>query len=380
MKSVLIFGSTGSIGKNALDVVRRHAANFRVKGLCAHRDVIGLRRQLREFKPAYVCVVDPGAAAALGELPAGTRLFKGPEGLEEFARLNCDISVMGISGVACLKPLMINLKHAKCVALASKEPIVVAGTFVFEAARRHKTRIIPVDSEINALFQLFSDITRDIDKVYLTASGGSLFDYTPAQLKKVGVKEVLSHPTWRMGKRITVDSATLVNKGFEVVETHHFFNIAYEDIGVVIHRESQAHALVQCRDNAMFACIYPTDMRIPLAYALNYPQRRSSKGGLDFSRNISFSFQPLDYRQFPLLKLVRDAALRGANSLAVVNACDEVAVESFLAGHLSFTDIRAVLEHVWEKCPYGRLNRLDDVYHWDEWARAKTREYIKQRL
>jgi 1-deoxy-D-xylulose-5-phosphate reductoisomerase len=169
-----------------------------------------------------------------------------------------------------------------------------------------------------------------------------------------------------------------VNKGFEVVETHFFFKVPYENIGVVVHRESLVHALVECKDNALFACIYPTDMRIPIAYAMHYPVRKQYLSGIDFAKKFSLSFQPLDYDKFPLLKIVREAAVKGGNSLAVINACDEVVVESFLNKEIKFTDIHKVMEHIWYKCPYSKTKNVDDIFYWDNWARAKTLEYIKK--
>ncbi|MBP7088550.1 MAG: 1-deoxy-D-xylulose-5-phosphate reductoisomerase, partial [Candidatus Omnitrophica bacterium] len=241
MKKVVIFGSTGSIGKNALEVIRKDRQRFEIIGLCANRDTKTLYSQIKEFSPSYVCVADETKAKELKDkLSKKIKFFSGQEGLKEFASLKSDISLMAISGISCLEPLLINIKHAKRIALANKESIVVGGYFVFRLAKEFNTEVLPVDSEINALYQIMEQMqtskSDSFKKVYLTASGGSL--YHKKDFLKVGIKEVLSHPTWKMGKRITVDSATLVNKGFETIESHYFFNLPYKKIDILIHRES----------------------------------------------------------------------------------------------------------------------------------------------
>ncbi|MCP4652218.1 MAG: 1-deoxy-D-xylulose-5-phosphate reductoisomerase [Candidatus Omnitrophica bacterium] len=381
MKKVLIFGSTGSIGKNALSVMKTATRKFKVLGLCANSDIKTLLFQIKEYCPRYVCVVDEKQASILAKsLDKRITLFRGQVGLEEFSTINSDISIMGISGIAALKSLMINLKHTKKIALANKESIVVGGSFVLNKAKRCKTEIIPVDSEINSLFQLFSINDKHLNKVYLTASGGSLINYKKKELAKVSAKEVLAHPTWKMGPRVTVDSATLVNKGFEVIETHCFFDIPYEDIDIIIHRQSTVHAMIEFKDSALFACIYPPDMKMPIAYALYHPARSPHAGGTGLGLKFSLSFEPLDYKQFPSIKIILEAAKRGGNSLAVLNACDEVAVEYFLRDKIKFTHIHKILERMFSKMPQASLKSVDDVFFWDKWARQKTNEYIKSGL
>lgn len=376
MKTINIFGSTGSIGKNALDVIRKSRNNFEVLGLCAYGNIDALLAQIKEFKPRYVCVVNEEKAKSLKAIPRGTKLFKGETGLNEFASVNCDTSLMAISGVAALCPLMTNIEHAKTIALANKESIVTAGEFVLGKAEKFKTRILPVDSEINALYQLCA-LRDDFSKVYLTASGGALFGYKNKDLRKVCVETVLSHPTWRMGRRITIDSATLVNKGFEVVEAHQFFDLPYENIGVVIHRESTVHAFVEFKDRTLFACMYPPDMRIPVSFALSYPKRADTFKTPNFKGKFSLSFQPLIKGQFPLLDIIIRGAQRGGNSLAVLNGCDEVAVEYFLNGTIKFTGIYKAMDYIFSHYKPAKLSALDDVFYWDTWAREKTKEYLR---
>ncbi|UCC95563.1 MAG: 1-deoxy-D-xylulose-5-phosphate reductoisomerase [Candidatus Omnitrophota bacterium] len=378
MKKVMIFGSTGSVGKSALDVLRAQRKQFKVHGLCAYRDIKTLSSQIEEFLPKYVCVVDEGQAQRLKErINTKVKILKGSPGLEEFSHLESDVSLMAISGISCLKPLFTNIQYTKRVALANKESIVAAGDFLFSHAKRHTTEIIPVDSEINALFQLFKMKDDHLHKVYLTASGGALSNCRKKSLKNIQAKDVLAHPTWRMGRRITVDSATLVNKGFEVVETHHFFDVPYENIDIILHRQSMIHALVEFKDKTLFACLYPPDMRIPISFALRYPLRVPHFQGIDFTKEFFLSFKPLNHAQYPLFQIVGEAAKRKDNALAILNACDEVAVDYFLKGKIKFTDLYRAMGYMFEHYPSKKIKSIEDVFYWDNWAREKIQQYLK---
>jgi 1-deoxy-D-xylulose-5-phosphate reductoisomerase len=270
---------------------------------------------------------------------------------------------------------MSNIRYAKRIALANKESIVTAGSLVLQQAQRYNTEIIPVDSEINALFQLMCG-HNDYARLFLTASGGALIDYRKKDLKQVTVRRVLSHPTWQMGKRVTVDSATLVNKGFEVVETHHFFDMPYEKINIVLHRQSLIHALVECNDGTIFACMYPPDMRMPISFALGYPKRLTLAKKLDFRKNFSISFESLDFKKFPLLSLILQAARRGDNSLVVLNACDEVAIQYFLKKKIKFTGIFKVMDYIFSHYPQTCVSSVEDIVKWDAWSREKTVAFL----
>lgn len=378
MKRVAIFGSTGSVGRHALSVIAKDKRAFKVLGLCSYKDIDSLKVQIKKFKPSYVCVVDEKAADRLQKiLSKKIKFFKGQEGLEDFSKIKSDISVMAISGISCLKPLLINMKYTKRIALANKESMVVAAKFVKSAAKRHRVEIIPVDSEINALFQLLENKKEEFSRLYITASGGALLDYSKKDLKKVGIRQVLAHPTWSMGKRITVDSATLVNKGFEVIEAHHFFDFPYEKIGIVIHRQSLIHAFAQST-SGLFACLYPTDMKIPIAFSLYYPKESRHFDNIDLKKKFELSFSPIDLKKFSLLKLILDAAKKGDNSLIILNACDEVAIDHFLKKKIKFIDIHKVMQHMWRNYPSKRIKTIDDVFYWDSWARKKTEEYLKE--
>ena len=381
MIKVLIFGSSGSIGESTLEIMRKDKKSFCVLGLMVNRNIKKLIKQAKEFMPEYVCVVDQTQAKKVkGNLPRGVKLLYGEKGVEDFSSLRADISVMGIVGISSLKPLLIAMKYSKRIALASKEALVTAGEFIIKQSKRYKAKIIPVDSEINALFQLFSCIRKSqLKKIYLTASGGPLFDYSPEDLKEVTRKIVLSHPTWRMGKRITVDSATLVNKGFEVMESHYLFGLDYDNIDVVIHRESYVHALIEAKDNILFSLLYKPSMIIPISFSLYYPKRRFSLRGLDTSFfPLNLSFDKVDYVKFPLLKVVIEAAKKGGNFPVVINAADEVAVEYFLKGIIKFHDIQRVIKYIFSKTKRAGVRDLNSIYLWDKWARVKAKEFLKK--
>ena len=378
-KQVLIFGSTGSIGQNALMVISRAARDFEVLGLCANNDIKTIRFQINEFKPRYVCVADIESARLIEkEIPKNIKFFKGEQGLLDFARIKSDIAVMAITGISCLKPLWESLEHSKRIALANKESIVTAGRLIFARAKKFNSEIIPIDSEINSLFQLFKR-EQEFNRVHITASGGALLNYKQSQLSKVGAKDVLSHPTWKMGKRITVDCATLVNKAFEVVETHEFFNVPYEKIDVVIHRESTVHAMVECADSTVFSCMYPPDMRTPIAFALHYPKRVRSLNDNTLPKKFTLTFEPMNTKQFPGFCTVIDAAQKGKAALAAINGADEVAVTSFLSGEIKFTAIARVLAQVLGKCRSEKISNIGEVLFWDQWGRALAREYLAKK-
>jgi len=379
MKKVLIFGSSGSIGRSTLEIIRKDRRSFRVLGLMVNKNVKKLIGQAKEFIPKYVCIVDKAQAKkAMGYLPRGVKLLYGKKGVEEFSSLRADVSVMGIVGISSLRPLLTAMKHSKEIALASKEALVTAGELIMRKLKLYRAKIIPVDSEINALFQLFSCIRRDqLKKIYLTASGGPLFDYSTAEIRKASKEIVLSHPTWRMGKRITVDSATLVNKGFEVIESHHLFGIDYKNIDIVIHRESYIHAMIESKDNMLFSLMYEPSMMMPISFSLYYPKRSFPLKGFGTSFiSLKLSFDKVNYAKFPLLKIVIEAAKKGGNFPIVINAADEVAVEYFLKGRAKFYDIQRAVKYMFSKTKKAAVWDLNSIYFWDNWARIKTEEFL----
>ncbi len=379
-KKVLVFGSTGSVGKNSLQVLKKRKDLFDVVGLSANNNANQLAKQAEQFKPKYICLRNERGARQLKQkIKRKVKLFTGRSGLEEFSNLGSDISIMAISGIDCLKPLLINIAHTKRIALANKEAIVAAAKFIFSKAKKYNTEIIPVDSEINAIFQLFNLANlakKDIEKVYLTASGGALLGYRKKYLEKVTPAQVLDHPTWQMGQRITVDSATLINKGFEAVEAHYFFNIDYKKIEILLHRQSLIHAMVKLADQTCFSCIYPPDMKKPLSFALSYPERIKFFSSSNNSKEHKFSYRPMPYKKFPLLKIILEAAERDDNSLIILNACDEVAVGYFLNKKIKFTEIENTIKKLFKRYPSKKVKSLKDIYCWDNWAREKTKEIL----
>ncbi|MCF7916529.1 MAG: 1-deoxy-D-xylulose-5-phosphate reductoisomerase [Candidatus Omnitrophica bacterium] len=379
-KKILVFGSTGSVGKNSLEIIEQNKDKFELIGLCGNKNLDKIIKQIRKFKPKYVCLKDEKAARLLKKkTKIKFKLFSGEKGLEEFSKLKSDISIMAISGIDCLKPLLINIEYSKSIALANKEAIVTGAKFIFKKAKKYKTEIIPVDSEINAIFQLL-ELTKpsseEIKKVYITASGGALLNYDKKSLQKVTASEVLNHPTWQMGQRITVDSATLVNKGFEVVEAHYFFNISYDKIEILLHRKSLIHAMVRLSDQTCFSCTYPPDMKKPISFALAYPKRMDLPNVKDEENQHNLSYQVIPYERFPLLKIILKAAKREDNSLVILNACDEVVVDYFLKKKISFIQIEKTLKKIFKIYPKKKIKSIKDIYYWDTWSRTKTKEIL----
>ncbi len=379
-KKVLVFGSTGSVGRSVLDLIEANQDFFQVIGLCSNRNLEVLTEQIKKFKPKYVCLRDQNSARQLNsEIKNQVKLFEGEVGLGRFSKIKSDISVMAISKIDCLRPLLVNIAYSKRIALANKEAVVAAAKFIFAKAKKHKTEIIPVDSEINAIFQLINQNNlkrEDIDKVYLTASGGALIDYDKKSLSEVSVGQVLDHPTWEMGKRITVDSATLVNKGFEVVEAHEFFGVDYDKINILLHRQSLMHAMLKLKDKTCFSCIYPPTMKNPIAFSLFYPKRIDLSSDKEEDETRELSYSPICYQKFPLLKVIIEAAKRKDNSLIILNAADEVLVDYFLSQKIKFDCIEKVMKRIFETYPSCKVNLIKDVYFWDNWARIKVKEEL----
>jgi 1-deoxy-D-xylulose-5-phosphate reductoisomerase len=382
-KKVLVFGSTGSVGKNSLEIIRENKDKFEVVGICGNKNVNQLIKQIREFRPKYVCLADQDAACQLKKrTKIKFKLFSGKHGLVDFSSIKSDISIMAISGMDCLRPLLINIEKSKRIALANKEAIVVGAKFIFRKAKKYKTEIIPVDSEINAIFRLLKLTNlkqNDLEKIYITASGGSLLNYDKKSLSKVSAAEVLNHPTWEMGQRITVDSATLVNKGFEVVEAHNFFNIDYQKIEILLHRQSLVHAMVKLNDQTCFSCLYPPNMKNPISFALFYPKRVKRAASAKGKKKYSLSYQAVPYRKFPLLRIILEAAQRDDNSLVILNACDEIAVDYFLRNKISFIQIEKIIKKIFKIYPAKQVKSIKDVYFWDNWSRKKTKEILGEK-
>ena len=352
MKNLLILGSTGSIGTQTLDLVRESGGRLRLVGLAALRQGDALLTQVQEFRPAFVALADPAAAQRLRPaLPPGTTLFFGPEAtLELIAAADFELCVHGMVGAAGLAPSQAVLAKGADLALANKESLVLAGDELIELARRTGARLLPVDSEHAALFQCLGGLdARGVRRLILTASGGPLRDRNPDELGAVTPAEALAHPNWSMGPRITIGSATLMNKALEVIEAHHLFGVAAEQIEVVIHRQSVVHSLVEFVDGSVLAQMGPPDMRLPIHAALYHPERVPNRlRGFDLALFRELTFEAPDPRRFPALELGYRCVREGGDAGAVLNAADEVVVAAFLEGRLPFPEIaridRLVLE------------------------------------
>jgi len=347
MRSILLLGSTGSIGTQCLDLVRADPGRFRVEGLSAGRGGEALARQVAEFTPRFVAVRDADAADAVrAALPEGATLFVGPEAnLELIAAADFDLAVHGIVGAAGVTSTRAVLERGRPVALANKESLVVAGELLMDLSRRRGAPIIPVDSEHSALFQCLggSHDAREVRRLVLTASGGPLWERSKEEIERVTVDEALQHPNWDMGPRITIGSATLLNKALEIVEAHHLYGVPPERIEVAVHRQSVVHSMVEFVDGSVLAQLGPPDMRGPIHYAMNWPERApAALTGFDLDLFAELTFEAPDTDRFPALALGWRALEQGGDAPAALNAADEVAVEAFLGGRIAFPSIARV--------------------------------------
>lgn len=372
-KRILVLGSTGSIGMQTLEMVRLHPDRLEVVGLAAGRNADTLSAQADEFNVRLLGLADESAAAAMAA--PGARIFVGIQGICDLVRAaQPDLVVGAISGVAGLRPLLVALESGVDCALANKEPLVAAGRLVMETARQSGAQLLPIDSEISAIFQcLRGERIEEVEKVLLTASGGPFAKLAAEDLAQVTPERALDHPTWKMGRKVTIDSATLANKGFEVFEVHWLFGVDVRQIEVVVHHQSIIHSLVQFHDGSVIAQMSLPDMRLPIAFALFYPERVANDlPRLSLTEVGSLTFAPPDTDRFPCLRLAFSAARAGRSYPAVLNAANEVAVERFLEGRIGFTRIPELIERALAEHEAFEIHRLADVEEADRWAR----EYV----
>jgi 1-deoxy-D-xylulose-5-phosphate reductoisomerase len=376
--NIVILGSTGSIGRSALSVVE-HAAGGRLRafGLSAHSNEELLVAQAREFRPRYITLTDPDAAArADGQLRGtGVEVLAGPDGLIAMVQdPETDRVLSAIVGAAGLRGTWAALEAGKTVALANKETLVVAGPLVMDLARRRGATILPVDSEHSAIFQaLRSGAPREVRRVILTSSGGPFRGKSRRELADVGPAEALQHPTWRMGPKITIDSATLMNKALEVIEARWLFGLDPDRIEVVVHPESVVHSMVEFVDGSVIAQLSPPDMRLPIQYAFTYPDRvEGPSPRLDTSRAFALTFEPPDRETFPCLELGFEVMRRGGTAGAALNAANEAAVARFLDGEIRFLDIPRACRAILDAHSFDTRPTLDDLWKVDAWARREV--------
>lgn len=374
-KNLILLGSTGSIGTQSLDVVRKYGIN--VVALSAHKNSALLEEQIKEFKPEYVCITDLETANNFEEKAnrLNVKLFKGSEGTQKLAQLEgySNIVVLNaIVGIAGLKATLAAIESGKDVALANKESLVTGGKLVMEAVKRNNVKLLPVDSEHSAIFQCLQDKNSapSLKKILLTASGGPFFGYSSEQLSKVTKEQALKHPNWSMGSKITIDSATLMNKGLELIEAVWLFNVKPSDIKIVVHRQSIIHSMVEYADNSVIAQLGTPDMRIPIQYSLTYPNRLESNAeGLDFFTVKDLTFAPTDEDTFLCLKAAKEAIAKGGLYPCAVNGANERAVELFLNDKISFLDIGKAVYGVLDKFNFIDEYTIDDVFEADKMAR-----------
>lgn len=382
-KNLSLLGSTGSIGKNVLNVVRQFPGRFRIVGLSAGRNISLLRDQIEAFNPKLVSIADESVAGdLLQSLPAGwsDRVLVGREGNIRVATLpEADTVVSAIVGAAGLIPTVAAIEAGKDIALANKETLVMAGDLVMQAVKKHKVALLPVDSEHNAIFQaLAAGRPEDVKKIILTASGGPFRTCSERELWEVTPTQALNHPNWDMGKKISIDSATLMNKGLEIIEAKWLFDIAIEDIEVLVHPQSIVHSLVEFIDGSVVAQMGIPDMRIPIAYALSYPDRlKTGLTPLNLSQCRDLEFHPPDFKKFPALKLAYQVCSRGGTLPAAFNAANEVAVDAFLEEKIRFPEITLVVAETVNRMPPKNVKDVETVMNADLSARIEAQSIIE---
>ena len=380
MTNIAILGSTGSIGTNTLEVVRALAPRFRVVGLSAHTNLKTLGAQALEFQPDWVVGTNLAAwdQCDFPELDH-TKRYAGPQDLESLVQENnVDTIVAAMVGSAGLASTFAAIQSGKRIALANKETLVMAGHQMMAAAKENQAQILPVDSEHSAVFQAIgTTCPNQISKVVLTASGGPFRDFSSKDMEKVTVKQALSHPTWKMGKKISIDSATMMNKALEIIEARWLFGLPIEKLGVVIHPQSIVHSLVEFIDGSVMTQMSPPDMKLPIQYALTYPERSPGPAAkTDWNQSVCHEFIPPDFERFPALELGFEVAERGGTTGAVLNAANETAVEAFLNGQIGFTDIVSGCRKVLKQHEFDPNPDLDDLIKIDAWARRETAKWI----
>lgn len=376
MKRILLLGATGSIGLQTVDVIEQHPDQFCLVGIAAGHQVNVMQSIIDKHPNIQVAGI---ADQTKADVLKNVKVFSGEDAMIQCIQ-NCDYDLLvnAVVGFRGLKPTLESLEKGKDVALANKESLVAGGVLVRQTLERTNTKLYPIDSEHSAIFQsLQGNKTEDVKRLIITASGGSFRDKSRDQLLDVTVEQTLQHPNWNMGKRITVDSATMVNKGFEVIEAHYLFGLPYEKIATVLHRQSIVHSMVEYNDNAIMAQLGSADMRLPIQYALCYPERPVLKEQhpLDMTKTMDLNFQEMDYVRYPMLKLAYTIGKKEGNLGAVFNGADEQAVQLFLDKKISFLQIEESIEQACEKATYIKNPTYEQLQETDAWARKFVLEY-----
>ncbi|WP_108669659.1 1-deoxy-D-xylulose-5-phosphate reductoisomerase [Peribacillus acanthi] len=382
MKKISLLGATGSIGRQTVDVVKQHPQHFKITAFAVGRNLDLAKQWVLDLKPELVSVQTKDDCELLktefGHLP--TKFVHGMDGLVEVAVFaDSDILVNAVIGSVGLYPTLKAIEAKKDIALANKETLVTAGHLVMEAANKHGVKLLPVDSEHSAIFQaLQGENSKNIESLIITASGGSFRDRTREELKDVTVEQALNHPNWSMGAKITIDSATMMNKGLEVIEAHWLFNIPYEKIQVLLHKESIIHSMVQFHDSSVMAQLGTPDMRVPIQYALSYPDRIPHEAKrLDLSEIAKLHFNSMNFERYPCLRYAYEAGKTGGTLPTVLNAANEVAVEHFLNGKILFLEIEELIERTMESHQTIFQPDLETILEVDKEARSITQSFVK---
>ena len=382
-KKIIILGSTGSIGQQTLEVIQKHSNEFEVVGLSGWENTKLLKEQIRFFKPKIAVVKNADAAKRLKKEINNlnnVKILWGTDGLIEISILEeVDVTVVAITGIASLIPTFEAVKKGKKVALASKEAMVVAGELLVKEAKSSNAKIIPIDSEHSAILQCLKNEQKDsVEKIILTASGGALYNFTETALKNVSVEDALNHPTWKMGNKVTIDSATLMNKGLEVIEAKWFFNVPANKIEIVIHPQSYVHSMVQFIDGTIIAQIGEHDMKIPIQYALFYPNRMSNNfSRLELTKVGQLTFKKPNFNKFPCINLAYHALEIGGTMPAVLNGANEIAVNAFLNSKISFSAIPQIIQNTMKEHKPKYNPNINDILDADYWAREIALKFCK---
>lgn len=378
MRKIILFGATGSIGENTLKVVDAHRDAVVLVGIAANTRWRELAAIARKYAVKNVAIFDAKAAAEAresGEFPAGTRFFVGEEGLVEMALLDeANLVITAIVGTLGLKPTLAAIRAGKDVAVASKEILVLAGQFVMAAARERGVKILPMDSEHNAIFQCIGEEKRHVDRIILTASGGAFRDYTLAQMENVVPADALKNPNWSMGPKVTIDSSSMANKGLELIEATWLFDLPESRIDIVVHPQSIVHSMVRFVDGSVIAQLAPPSMTFPIQHCIFYPARvAGTLPALDFSQALSLEFRAPDYEKYKCLRLARECSRVGGIAPAIFNAANEIAVDAFLGGKIAYLEIPEIIERTLGKIPNRVPVDLEDVLAADAEARQTAR-------
>ncbi len=384
MENIAVLGSTGSIGRSSLEVIDKLSHRFKIVGLTAGRNTKLLEKQVEKFRPKIVSLEKKEEAEEFRQKlkEKSIRVTFAHEGAEEVASFSeNDIVISAITGIDGLRPTLAAVKEGKKVALANKESMVVAGRLIQDMVQKFGSQIIPVDSEHSGVFQcLAKEQMKNVKKVILTASGGPFFWRSPSEMKNITLEEALNHPRWKMGKKVTIDSATLMNKGFELIEASWLFGLEPRQLGILIHPQSIVHSLVEMCDGSLLAQLSPTDMKIPIQYALTYPEREDSLlPSLDLNQIRALEFFEVDAEKFPLIKLARLALEEGGSFPIALNAANEATVSDFLKKKIKFTDISEVVTKIVEMHQKREVQSLEDIFDVDQETRRATLNLLKKR-